>query len=186
MVQKHGKGEYRGLPESFRDIFARYTTGQEGPCRVDDELHPVLPIPEWGIFTWWENATLTVPIASSDFFVAFTVPDNERAWVDAITWQRTGGDNTVDLIQGAVAPGYGTASAILDMLRLGTAAADGFWPDLGGIQSTLQRQMAGPLLLEPGTVLSVRGGGAGSAETTFAIQVALRRMKLIRALVPFP
>jgi len=186
MAQDHGKGEYRGLPESYRDIFARYKTGYEGPCLIDNELHPVLPIPEWGIFCWWHNVTLTVPIASSDFFAAFTVPDNERAWVDAITWQRTGGDNTVDLIQGTVAEGYGSVSAVLDMLRLGTAAADGFWPDNGGIQATLQRQMAAPLLLEPGTILSVRGGGGGAAETTFAIQLAMRRMKLIRALVPFP
>jgi len=180
-----GAGEIPGLDRAFLELLRAYRPSELGPCLISDTLHVSLPYPEWNQWSWLAAPTITVAIGVSTLHPVFTVPMDERAWLMAMRVNRSSGDNLVLGLNITMPEGYYEDSASFEFSQLTVAATTTFWPDSNRQTLTIGYEL-GPILLEPGSIVNMRPSGAGSAETVFGSTVFLRRMKLTRALVPYP
>jgi len=181
-------GDIPGLEQALHDILGHYRAGPDGlglfgvgGCQVS------LPIDNWLQYAWLEHElTASQAAAETDPVVMFTVPTNERAYLDYIHGERESGDNTYINLSLTVPDGYqsGGESGLANLVVLAAAATRIYWPDDAGTQG-VNNVIPGPgLLLEPGTTVELTPSGAGAGATVFRYRVGLRRQKIYRALAP--
>lgn len=183
-MKQHGKGEMRGLPEAFKDVFRAYRSGDQGPCEVDNELHPVLAIPDWATWSLYSETAATFAATASAYGIGYTSPDNRRTWLHDVQVSRASGDNTIARLRLVCPEGYFEGGANNVLLNLSAAANNLWWPDPLGRQTVDGINQGGPILLEPGTTIEVEAQGAGVAITVFDFRLTLMQTKLIRAYIP--
>ena len=178
-------GEYRGLDAALADVLAHYQPGPEGLASVDGCVI-TLPIEMWGQYAWVERVSASLSAGQGTAEVLYTVPADERNWLEYIYASRASGDNTVSAFRVIYPEGYfGGASGNLEAAELVTPTTQLYWPDPGGAQ-TLLMQMPTPAWLEPLTTVSLIPAGAGVGVSVFTSFIRLRRTKLIRHRDPFP
>lgn len=177
-------GVMAGLNSSLLEFLANFSPGDLGVCVVDERLQLTLPIPDWGVYSFFDCGDLVVAAAEDDPQTICTVPTNERAWVDGVRAQVTAGDNLLSRIQVVNPAGYGTDDRVVDLISITTSGGHVWWPDPGGKQAVSWILSTGPLLLEPGSSLRLDLNGTGVAATTVRYEALLRRSKLVRALAP--
>jgi len=182
--QVNGTGELPGLTQAIIDSLRNYKTSPAGICYLSSDLQVTLPYADWATYSWFEVGTETYAIAATNPQVIFTVPTNERVYLDCITVRRTSGDNLMNLIRLINPVGYGSGDRTVDLLSLSSSAANMWWPDMGGVQGLNWIANPGPILLEPGATVALDPNGSGVAETLFHWEMVLRRCKLSRQLVP--
>jgi len=178
------KGEVPGLERAAADMLRHYDAGDLGVDRIDGCVIG-LTHSEWAWWSWHESLVTAVgAIASGDAVVLFTVPADERAWLDAAFLVRNAGDNTISQLRVLSAAEY-TSSATLAffLVHLTTAATTLFWPDAGGKQ-TVTRIAPGPLLLEPGSVVELLPAGVGSVGSDWIVSLLMRRTRIHRQRTP--
>lgn len=178
-------GVMAGINASLISMLRNFSPGDLGVCVVDDKLQLALPISLWDWYAFWERAdTASILAGASTPTTLATVPNDERWLLEALRIERTSGDNDLDGVDLVYPAGYFSGDSRSRFLSL-ASASDGvlFWPDPGGQQTWTQYQ-AGPILLEPGTVLQVEPDGTGVSATVFRGRIATRRTKIIRAMVP--
>jgi len=167
---------------ALADILAHYRPSEEGASRIAG-CFVSLPIPEWHQYAWMEAAsTANIAAGNSDDVTLFTVPADERVWLDNITVDRASGDNTWQALRLQPGAGYGTGGAVQSLLWLVTADANIWWPHPP--QAITASGGPGPLLLEPGSVIILRPSGAGASISVASYAILMRRMKLVRARAP--
>lgn len=178
------RGELRNLDGALSDILSNYQPGAEGIQELQGCVI-ALTHPEWAFFSWFEiNLSASIPAANTDPVEIFTVPADQRIWLDWAMIFRITGDNLVSRITFTPPEDYRSGTADNgSLMRLVTPAALAFWPDSGGVQ-TPDILMPAPLLLEPGTVVSFIPDGSGVAASTFSSRLMMRRTKLVRARSP--
>lgn len=182
--QANGRGDLFNLSQALLELCRAYVPSPEGPCAISDVLQVSLPYPEWHQYCWHElGTTPAIAIGSSAAVTLFTVPRNERAYLESVRLQRLTGDNNAALISVTYPVGYFDGTATCELLRLSPAAGEMYWPDAGGDQSMVFG-LPGHLLVEPGTLVGFTPDGAGSATSTFRYSIQMRRMKLVRSLAP--
>jgi len=180
------KGDMVGLDQAILDVLRAYVPVEGGVCNLDLALHCTLPMPDWHLYAWAERVQQTVTAASSAAEVFFTVPNNERVTLQSIYVERISGDNTINILRVVAPPNYfGGLDGISDILYLSTAAAEAYWPDVGGKQG-VNWILGGPRLLEPGTTVGLVPSGAGASNTVWAFRLDLLRSKIVRSRVPYP
>jgi len=177
------KGRVRGLDAALRDFLAAYQVGGVGLDGISTCII-TLPVTDWGDYGWMEQGQVSLAAGESANETFFTVPDDERVWLQSILGNRVSGDNTWAGISVVFPEGYGSGTRSKSMLALSTPATEIQWPDLTGRQTTDNQLDVSPILLEPGATLVVSPGGVGVAVTPFRFYIAMRRTKLIRALAP--
>jgi len=140
-------------------------------------------IKDWAVWSWAELGTISgISAGETASQTMFTVPDDERAYLDGAYAAINSGDNTIsDLDMVYPFPSYGAGNGRVFLAELGTAGTYCYWPHVG---QTINRGVGGPLLLEPGQLVRFGLSGAGAAATEVVFALALRRTKIIRQLVP--
>lgn len=179
-------GEIPGLDVAYLQALRQYRPGLLGPCYVGNLLIPTLSVPEWSVWSWLEaDAAPSQGAGSTDVVTIFTVPPDERAWLDGVVILRASGDNTIINLDITYPADYRSAAVpAIDLIYLATVNARIFWPDPAGQQTIDHGNPLGPILLEPGCTVRFDPNGAGVAATIWDYKIRLRRTKLIRALSP--
>lgn len=176
-------GEINNLDASLRELLEHYRPGELGVGRLSDVLQITLPLDLWPWFSWLEEGTtpsLSAGLGADQ--TIFTVPGNERIWLDYVMVQRASGDNTTNHLELTYPPGYFGGQAEMRILNF-TGTTLIYWPDPSAAQSPTYHR-PGPVLLEPETVVQFGLDGAGASASTFTYYLAMRRCKLVRALPP--
>jgi len=177
-------GVIENLDLALREYLAAYQPGALGLDGVGGCVIS-LPIPDWATFSWMENPAASVPAGSSVDLLVFTVPENERIWMQYFIGERTTGDNTLNGLNLVWPADYRNGTAPLNICTPTVAVTRLFWPDVGGIL-TLESQVGQePILMEPGTGVYLSPSGAGASVSTFNVVLLLKRTKLIRAQAPY-
>lgn len=179
-----GQGDIPGLNQALLDLLRGYQPSEVGVCYVADQMIVTLPYPEWYLHGWLEqDVTGNIAATSSSTVVLYTVPQDERAWLDSWAVARASGDNDVGIFELSYPTGYFRGNAVNRLIEI-TPGDVVYWPDHGSGQTGFTRGVPGPVLLEPGMQLQMRMDGVGVAITTYNYYLGLRKMKVIRALVP--
>lgn len=177
-------GEVPGLTQSLISLLRDYRPGDLGIKDLDAAIDVSLPVPEWAWWGWYDEVIgSTVSAGSAADHVVYTVPQDERAWLDSFVMNRAAGDNLTDRLYLTWPTGYFAGENSEILIRVASGAQVVAWPDNGGRQDA-DFIVAGPLLLEPGTTLGYRSTGAGVSGTTFRHHINMRRTKIIRTIVP--
>lgn len=184
MPDQMGTGNIPGLDQAMIQALRAYRPATEGVSRLDPFLHVVLPLPEWYIYSWVEAVDVALEAGESDRQAGFTVPQDERVWIENVRFTRTSGDNTLDSISVTYPLGYGSGGRVLGLLSLSSAGTSIYWPDIAGRQTVNYAVDSVPLLLEPGTTVDIDPTGAGVAASVVALRMLIRRMKVVRAQPP--
>lgn len=175
-------GVMAGLNSSLLALLANFSPGDLGVCIVDEKLQLSLPLADWGMWSWIEQGdTASITAASSVPINLFEVPTDERAWLDGFWVTRLSGDNTWKQLKITAPADYRAGNGVADLVELVSASTQIYWPNGG--QSTT-KQLPGPILLEPGSLVRLIPAGAGVAASVGTYAVLLRRTKLVRALAP--
>ncbi len=180
-------GVFRGVQAALLAFMESYRPGPEGVCAVEAVARVDLPIELWAWWSWMEHVlTASISAGNTDPVTLYTVPLDERCWLDSIILERASGDNDIDGIQLVWPDPYregGDANGT-ELALLSTSAPALWWPDSGGVQANVDRMRPGPVLLEPGHLIRMTPGGAGVAASTFRAEICMRRTTVTRALVP--
>jgi len=179
-------GVLPGLERSLLAVLANYRPGDIGICEVGDKLQLTLNLDHWA--EWFHYQTFLTPsidAGANASVTVWTVPTDERAWLDFMYASRASGDNLVGAFVVIPPAGYfeGPLSPTYQVQQIPAGSETPFWPDPGGIQ-TVTTQAVGPILMEPGSQVQIVASGAGVGASTFNVRLALRRTKLMRAMVP--
>jgi len=181
-VQLSG-GEIPGISQALLESLLAWRPSELGVCVVDPAVQVVLPYPEWYWYTFVEQLTSPeVAIGSVLPNLLYTVPVNERAWLDGISCIRDSGDNLALDLRIVLPAGYGSGTRTILLTNLTTADDVIYWP--AGLQTVNRAIGPAPVLLEPGTLVELIPSGAGSATSTWNSAVLLRRTNLVRSMVP--
>jgi len=177
-------GDLQNLDGALRDVLSHYQPGSVGLAEITSCM-VALTYAEWAWWSWLEaQPSASIAGGSAETIVMYTVPDNERVWLDGVVVRRNGGDNDLDYVDAAWPSDYRSGS--LDDIRLvelATNATRLYWPDENGSQAVVL-YTPGPILLEPGSQIRMRTGGAGASASVFHWFIRMRRSKLVRALAP--
>jgi len=178
------RGDVPGLDQMLCDMLDHYQPGVNGVAGLAPALATVLPIPDWGVYSYLAYATVALSAAQSGTILAYTVPADRRAWIDSVLFQRQSGDNDWLAISIIPPTGYfeGTPATYY-MLQLGAGATNIYWPDPGGKQ-TVDWIVPGPILCEPGTTVNIDPTGAGAGASVVRVGVRMLMMKAVRARLP--
>jgi len=183
------KGEIPGLAGALKAALNHYMPGDLGVCLLDPHLHVSLPLEGLTWWAWLEEVALSAAAAgSSDPVVMFTVPADERIELMYCFAERNSGDNTVRVFHVTPPADYrsGTDSSdqTLSLITLSTGLVRLYWPDQAATQANLQYMLTFPVLMEPGTTVSLVPGGVGATGSAWVCTLRMRRTKIIRALTP--
>jgi len=176
-------GVMAGLNSSLLSLLANFSPGDLGVCVVDEKLQLSLTIPDWTSWGWVEGqGAPTIAASSSDPVTIFTVPADERCWLEGAQVARNSGDNTFGFLYVVQPPGYTSGDGRFNLIQLITAATSIYWP----CHEQVVSRCAGdtPLLLEPGATVLVTPSGAGVSETVASTNLFMRRSKIVRAMAP--
>lgn len=177
-------GEIPGLTQSLLSLLRDYRPGDLGIKDLADRISVVLPVPEWAWYAWYDEvigSTISAGLATD--VVTYTVPTDERCWLDNFVMNRAAGDNLIDRMYLTYPAGYQNLANTDLIIRVASGTDVVAWPDPGGRQDA-DFITAGPLLLEPGTTMGYRTTGAGVSGTTFRHHLNMRRTKIIRTTTP--
>jgi len=177
-------GELRGIPASLLGLLNRFSSSYNGVCWVSDEMQLVLPVPDWHLYAWTEALTANILATQTALETVFTVPTDERVYLDYVLVARATGDNLINNLAFSLPTGYFGGTQSVQFYGLNAGAALLYWPDTLDVATINNFQMPGPLLLEPGTIVQIDPTGAGSAASTWTVVLLMRRTKLIRARPP--
>jgi len=180
-------GVIGGLNASLLALLAAFDPGSLGVCLVDEKLQMSLPIPEW---SRWQ-ATLKGSMASmsageGDPEPIFTVPTDERWWLDFVMVLRASGDNTITRLSLKYPEGYYSGINVVPMLDTAGGLTQLQWPDprLEFAYVYVMPMPVAGLLLEPGTQLLLDPSAAGAGATVFDYEVLVKCTKVVRAQSP--
>jgi len=178
------KGDIRRLGDALGDWLGNYQIS--GAIGVVEGCYLSLGIEEWAWWAWLE-ADVSVSVAGgvAAGVSVFTVPGDERAWLDSLTIVRATGDNNLDYVRLIHPEGYRSGAVdLLRLLELTTPATGLYWPNTGGGQTVTLAQ-PGPMLLEPGSLIQLVTDGSGASASTFDYAIRMRRTKMVRAKAPY-
>jgi len=177
-------GVMAGLNASLLALMANFSPGDLGVCVVDNKLQLTLDVPDWSKWAYVsQGVTPSIDAGSTTNIVLFTVPEDERVWLDGVQVSRNSGDNTWLDIHTLATPDYRSGSGEYHLMHLDTAGADIYWPMVGET-SVLHAAGPYPLLLEPGFTVELAPSGAGVSASVASYRIAMRRTKIVRALAP--
>lgn len=180
-----GSGEIPGLDQALIDVLRAFKPGGVGVCELDPVIQVVLPVSWWMEWAWYETGSVSVPASGGDPVTMYTVPQDERNFLEYLTAERTAGDNTFNMFTVDCVDGYrGGADNDLRLLQLTTAGTIAVWPDRAGRQTLTEWVDTWPLMLEPGTTVMLDPAAAGSSASTFKYKIRLLRQKIVRARAP--
>jgi len=183
------KGELPGLDDALLNLLGHYRPGSLGVCVVEPGMRVVLPVESPFVWGWLESLTSpTAGAGDATALLIYTVPMDERNWLDSTYWVQVTGDNLIAALWVVPPAEYGSDptpdATTVGILNFSTNPSRAFWPDSGGIQANIQLAVPGPILMEPGTEVYLKPDGTGAATSTWLGQLRLRRTKLVRALAP--
>jgi len=174
-----------GMDVTVFEVLRSFRQAIDPPASsISTEMQVSLPIPAWAESSYLTIITANLTAGLATPITALSIPGNERAWLDGYQVTRETGDNTILAIQVLYPTPYATGDRILNLILLGTAATEIFWPDPGGAQTIDRGFPGGPLLLEPLAAVRLLPSGAGVAASTFRVEAVRRRIKLTRAQGP--
>jgi len=178
-------GVMAGLNASLISFLRNFDPGSLGVCVVDDKLQLSLAIPNWDKFAFFQQGEITLAASQGGLGICRTVPMDERWEIQYFSCRRDTGDNTYDTLVLDYPAGYteggNTEHALVSLT---TAATRIFWPDPAGIQTVTHANNTYPILLEPGTNLSVNPSGAGVSASEVEYEIIGTRSKIVRAMEP--
>lgn len=179
---QNGTGEIPGLQAALLDALRSYAPSDLGVCVLSPTLNVTLPIADWAVWGWIEVATVNLTAAQAGSITMFTMPQDERGWMEFITIARDSGDNTINSLNIVQPAGYGSGDRIVTLMSPSVASTTLFWPDLVSEQTldATSKVDHSPLLLEPGGYVYFSASGAGASASVFRIRAFMRRTKVIR------
>lgn len=178
------KADVPGLESMLMDMARSFSPGPGGVCLISPEMVVSIPLELFMWSAYMENATLTFAASTGDDQVAWTCPGDRRVEIDYLYVVRNSGDNTFDGFVVTMPEGYVGSVDNQTLIRI-TASTTVWWPDSGGIQTiTYVQTQARPLLVEPGSTISVSPGTAGVGETVASFMLMGRATKVFRARAP--
>jgi len=181
-----GYGAPLGLDTTLRELLRGYMPSDGGPCIIGNEISMSIPLPasmEWSSFT---SAEITLAAAEADPTTVYTIPNDERFWLEFVMTNRRSGDNLFNAIEIEWPAGYWRGETAVQQLLIVTAAGNVFWPDPAAVQAGLAIPLAHvPLLLEPGTIIRCDPTAAGVSATVVRVLLVGRTSKVVRHLAPW-
>jgi len=178
------KGIIENLDLALREYLDAYQPGALGLDGVSTCVI-ALPVPEWSVYGWSENPTISLTAAQVTDEPVFTLPLNERAWLQYFIAERSTGDNNIGNLGLTMPAEYRSGAALTNVCTAAVAGTKLFWPDIAGIVSLDSQAPSEPILLEPGSILSISPDGTGASASTWACRLLMKRMKLVRAQAPY-
>lgn len=177
-------GVMPGLDSSLMALLRNYRPGDIGICEVADKIQISLPIPWWYEYGDVAQGNISgFAAGTGDTGTMLTVPADERWMLESVRFGRVGGDNTINRISVAFPVGYGSGDRTVTLQSITGGSPQMYWPNNGGGQAVGDAgERWGPMLLEPGALLTLTPNSVGVAATTFGYIVVTRRTKLV--LVP--
>lgn len=176
------QGNITGLGVALREFLRNYQINEDFQGISGCVL--AMPVEDWASWAWVASgATPSIAAGNSDTITMFTVPDDERAYLDDVYARIDSGDNTINQLIVVQPAGYGGGNRTLMLLDLTTPATTIYWPS--GQQTIEYGAGPTPKLLEPGALLNVRPSGAGAAASVIEFNFSLRRTKIVRTLQPY-
>jgi len=177
-------GVVPGLEASLLAQLQNYRPGDIGICEVNDKLQLTLPLTDWEWFGWAHQSTVVAASGSSLTFNLWQVPTGERAYIESVLLERTGGDNLTYRIRAVYPAGYAAGDGSIQLLNMSSGKSDLFWPDMSDIQTNNWKR-PGPILLEAGAYIAFDAGGVGVAESTWRIEIGMRRTRVGKVRGPY-
>lgn len=186
MVSRYSTGDLPGSEQALIQLFRAWRPGVLGIPFIAPSMMLSLPYGEWHEYASIENANGSLTAGQGTREILYTVPEDRRQWLEYVFVDRATGDNTFSDIGILPVEGYRVGSTVAVLILLGTAATSIWWPtDANQANVTRAVVPTRPLMLEPGTALSLLPSGAGVAGSNVTIQLFLRSTPLTRALTPF-
>jgi len=176
-------GVMPGLEGSLLAILRNYRPGDIGICELADKLQLVLPVPDWATYAWTVEGTVAVPAGVATEQILYTVADDTRCWLDALSVNRTSGDNTWNSLEVIQAPGYGEGTRLATLVALQAANARIWWPGPRDVPP-FRSLIATPMLLEPGAYIRLIPNGDGVAISNANYEIVMRHTKIMRQAQP--
>jgi len=177
-------GVVSGLDASLINLLNNYRPGDIGICELADQLQLSLPYPEWHLWGSAVSDNPSLTAGQSGTVTMWTVPEDERAWLYGYKVKRETGDNKMVNLALVMAAGYAEGPASVPLIEVATSVIDLWWPDPAGILTATGPLGFPPILIEPGSRLTVSADGTGVSASTFRVNLILTRMKLGRAMAP--
>jgi len=179
-------GVLPGLETSLLHQLLNYRPGDIGICELAEQLQLTLPLADWAQYAFHVQVDVSLTATQDDPETIWTVPDNERIWLQSAVTYRSTGDNLAVGFRLIYPAAYKEVASVqyVDIIGGMTAATNIFWPDPGAMQALYTTYVPPPLLLEPGTIIQLDPGQAGVSASVFATHLTMRRTSLVRAMVP--
>lgn len=173
-----------GLEQSLLQLLQSYRPGDIGICEVFDKFQITLPLTDWDWYGWCADLDTTMAAGETDPEMLWTVPPGERAWVDAVTCERTSGDNKFSILRVNYPAAYSEGDGVFKLTSMATADSNIWWPDPAGklVENWVIPNV--PILLEQGAAVEVVPTGDGVSSTVFTTRLLLRRTKIGKARTP--
>jgi len=181
MVQNRNLADMPGMDVTIFEVLRAYRQAVDAPASsIGTEMQVSLPVPAWAEAGYFNAVTVNLTAGQDTVVSILQIPANERAWLDGVQLSRLTGDNTIEELQIQYPDPYASGNT-LRLIMLTTAATEIWWPDPGGVQTIDRGLVAGPILLEPLSLVRLLPSGAGVGASTVRAEVVRRRIKLIRA-----
>lgn len=174
-----------GLQRATRDLFDPLRPSEQGICALDSEVHVTLPIPAWGEYQWVEQFRAAYAASTSTPVVVATVPPGERWWLWHALCRRDTGDNNIRILQMTPPDAYcAPAGTIMELIALTVSTTRFWWPDIPGRQTVNYVVDCYPVMMEPGTTLSLTFNGSGSVAGDVTIDAIVKKTRIAHVLAP--
>jgi hypothetical protein len=177
-------GNLGGLAQALIHLLANYNPGESGISELASNLQLTLPVPDWGLWALTVIYPYTYTGGESGLETVFTVPDDERAYLQAVHSRIASGDNKVSNIALVAPAAYQEGTGVAYLVGTSASVDEIFWPDPGAVQTPDHLLNHSPLLLEPGTRIQVNLDGDGVSSGILDTKLLLLKSKLIRAQTP--
>jgi len=177
-------GVIPGLETSLAELLRNYRPGDIGICEVANKFQITLPLTDWDWYGYCADVDNTMAAGETDPEVVWTVPPGERAWLDAVSCERSSGDNKFTFLQVRYPATYSEGDGVFKLIVMGTTDSNIWWPDPAGKLVEVWATPNVPLLMEEGCTVEPVPDGTGVSTTVFTSRLLLRRTKVGKARTP--
>lgn len=184
-------GVMPGLNAALLQQLGNYVPSEQGITKVAGDIQISLPLTDWEWFGYAVTNPMVLDAGESDTQTLWTVPYAERAYLEFVSIRRLTGDNKLSILFVNYPAGYSEGSASggynagdLSLIAMAPGNLDMWWPDPSALQG-VELNAPGPVLMEAGTSVRAIPEGSGVAETTWRVEIRMRRTRVGKMRGPY-